>query len=120
MLFFGLAVGTFFYHPEIKRSHIKNFVQTDYFRSISYGRTSYNLSYANFSGEWKSSHKISQIIQTFDLGSIKNSHNLLLLISLGDLCKISQIIQTFDFGAVKNSHNLLLIASLGNLRKVFC
>lgn len=49
MVFFLLiAIGTFFYHLRIMRSHIKNFVQTCYFCSLFDGRTSYNLYYANF------------------------------------------------------------------------
>ena len=48
VLFFLIAIITSLYHLEIMRSHIKNFVQTCYFRSFFNGRTSYNLYCANF------------------------------------------------------------------------
>ena len=48
MFFFGFAIDALFYHARKKRSHIKYFVQTDYFRSFVHRRTSYNVYYANF------------------------------------------------------------------------
>ena len=48
VFFFFVAVGAFLYHVLGKRSYIKNFVQTGYFRSFFYGRTAYNVYYANF------------------------------------------------------------------------
>jgi len=50
MLFFLIAVDTGFYRHFAKetRSYIKNFVQTDYFRSFYYGRTTYNVYYTNY------------------------------------------------------------------------
>ena len=48
MFFFLRAVATFFYHHvEKRRSYIKYFVQTEHFRSLSHGRTSYNVYCAN-------------------------------------------------------------------------
>ena len=52
MMFFVLfAIHTLFYnHAKIKRSHIKNFVQTCQIRSFNDGRTSYNAYCANVCG----------------------------------------------------------------------
>ena len=52
VLFLLFAIGAFFNHPIKRRSHIKNFVQTDSFRSFSNGRTSYNVYCANLRG-WR-------------------------------------------------------------------
>ena len=49
VVFFSLiAVNAFLYHVRKRRSYIKNFVQTGYFRSFFNGRTAYNQCYANF------------------------------------------------------------------------
>jgi hypothetical protein len=48
MFFFFFAVDAdFCCHREKRRSYIKNFVQTGYFRSFFNGRTAYNVYYAN-------------------------------------------------------------------------
>lgn len=48
MFFFRFAIDTLLYHAIKKAFAYKNFVQTGYFRSFYYGRTSYNVYCANF------------------------------------------------------------------------